>query len=288
MIRSSPNLKKMLLEQQESIEKRMDANIGWEREKGKGNYFSFGKYRLSIRSSSGKKDEIFIVEDCSSISTRVWDCAVLTAKWFEKNVFSLSVPSSGLLQTLRKKVGPDYESDHHRPIQVLELGSGTGLLSICLAKMGTNIAVMSTEHRSALNHLERNVVRNYVDSSNSSDMTTTLTAGRVSCRELNWYKSKESLQSLLPNKSDSAVFDLIVVTDCSLSERDSRGVLDMIQKYGLQGHTMVVAGICNEREGTPYFIKTSKDLFADYMIIPQADFHKDYQSSRQTIMLIQV
>jgi hypothetical protein len=51
---------------------------------------------------------------------------------------------------------------------------------------------------------------------------------------------------------------------------------------------MVVAGICNEREGTSYFIETTKNVFADYMFIPQADYHKDYQSSLHKIMLIQV
>jgi predicted nicotinamide N-methyase len=309
---TSPNIEEMLLKRQVSIEKgrnNININIGWEREKGKGYHFAFGEYKLSIRNSNGQKEDIIIEEDSKSISTRVWDCSVLTTKWFEQNVFSSSLPSSlpsslssssssssgpNLMNALRTKVDTLSKSNHNRPIQVLELGSGTGLLSICLAKIGgTNIAIMSTEYGLAVNHLEKNIVRNYVDilsanSFSSDTKNTTLIAGCVSCRELDWYKTEETLQSIFPNKNDTPIFDLIVVTDCTLSERDSRGILGMIHKYGSPGHTMVVVGICNEREGTPYFIETAKEIFADYTIVPQTDYHKDYQSSRHKIMLIQV
>jgi predicted nicotinamide N-methyase len=312
MIPPSPNIEQMLLKRQVSIGKgRNNVSIGWEREKGKGYYFDFGEYKLSIRNSNGHKEDVIIEEDSKSISTRVWDCSVLTTKWFEQNVFSSSLPSSSLLLSsssssslssssssgknlmtaLRTKVDTLSKSKHNRPIQVLELGSGTGLLSICLAKMGgTNIAIMATEYGLAVNHLKKNMVRNYVgiSTANFSHTNTTLIAGCVSCRELDWYKTKETLQSVFPNENDTPIFDLIVVTDCSLSERDSRGVLDMILKYGSPGHTVVVAGICNEREGTHYFIETTKNVFANYMFIPQTDYHKDYQSSRHKIMLIQV
>ena len=298
----SPNIEQMLLKRQVSIEKgKNNVNIGWEREKGKGYYFDFGEYTLSIRNSNGQKEDVIIEEDSKSISTRVWDCSVLTTKWFEQNVFSSSsLPSSSLsssgqnlMTALRTKVDTLSKSNYsRRPMQVLELGGGTGLLSICLAKMGgTNIAIMATEcGLLAVNHLKKNMVRNYVgiSTTNSSNTNTTLIAGCVSCRELDWYKTKESLQSVFPNKNDTPIFDLIVVTDCSLSERDSRGVVDMILKYGSPGHTMVVAGICNEREGTPYFIETTKNVFPHYLFIPQTDYHKDYQSSRHKIMLIQL
>ena len=82
--------------------------------------------------------------------------------------------------------------------------------------MGSNVAVMSTEYgQQNVDHLRRNCERNNVESSNriasSSAANTTLTAGFVSCRELDWYKTTETLQSLFPNKNDTAIFDLIVV-----------------------------------------------------------------------------
>ena len=68
------------------------------------------------------------------------------------------------MTALRTKVDTLSKSNYsRRPIQVLELGGGTGLLSICLAKMGgTNIAIMATECGLAMNHLKKNMVRNYV------------------------------------------------------------------------------------------------------------------------------
>ena len=135
---------------------------------------------------------------------------------------------------------------------------------------GRNIAIMATEcGLLAVNHLKKNMVRNYVgiSTTNSSDTNTTLIAGCVRCRELDWYKTKESLQSVFPNKNDTPIFDLIVVTDCSLSERDSQGVVDMILKYGSPGHTMVVAGICNEREGLEYLEEKNLDFYYRYVVI---------------------
>ena len=162
----SPNIEQMLLKRQVSIEKgKNNVNIGWEREKGKGYYFDFGEYKLSIRNSNGQKEDVIIEEDSKSISTRVWDCSVLTTKWFEQNVFSSSsLPSSSLsssgqnlMTALRTKVDTLSKSNYsRRPMQVLELGGGTGLLSICLAKMGgTNIAIMATEYGLAVNHLKK-------------------------------------------------------------------------------------------------------------------------------------
>ncbi|OEU18686.1 hypothetical protein FRACYDRAFT_268403 [Fragilariopsis cylindrus CCMP1102] len=132
----------MLLKRQVFIEKgKNNVNIGWEREKVcKGSYFDFGEYKLSIRNSNGQKEDVIIEEDSKSISSRVWDCSVLTTKWFEQNVVSSSslpssssVSSSGqnLMTVLRTKVDTLSNSNYsRRPIQVLELGGGTGLYSV--------------------------------------------------------------------------------------------------------------------------------------------------------------
>ena len=122
-----PNIEQMLLKRQVSIEKgkKSNVNIGWEREKVcKGYYFDFGEYKLSIRNSNGQKEDVIIEEDSKSISTRVWDCSVLTTKWFEQNVFSSSLPSSSLsssgqnlMTALRTKVDTLSKSNYSRPIQ---------------------------------------------------------------------------------------------------------------------------------------------------------------------------
>jgi hypothetical protein len=271
---------------------------GWERETGRGIWHEFGEYRLTIQTNQSRvSEEVVIQEDCSSIATRVWDCAVVTTKWLEAQALKTtqnSETSPNLHDALHLRspdASPSSSSQH--PIQVLELGSGMGLLSICLAKMGA--AVMSTEYGSAVAHLQRNCERNHVamacplePSFSNCAATSTLQAGRVLCRELNWYKTTETLQSLFPKSDDVAQFDVIVVTDCSLSIKDSMGVLDMIQKYGTPGHTTALVGLCLEREGTPYFIECATRLFPHVTVVPKTEFHEHYLTSRHTILLIQL
>jgi hypothetical protein len=156
-------------------------------------------------------------------------------------------------------------------------------------------AVMSTEYGSAVKHLQKNCERNNVALENTQDpvngnsiISTTLKAGYVFCRELDWYNTTETLQTLFPLKDDVPIFDLIAVTDCSLSMKDSMGVLDMIQKYGTIGHTKILVGLCREREGTPYFIDKANEIFSKVSVVPTSQYHPDYQTTRQTILLIQL
>lgn len=248
----------------------------------------FGEYRLKITTKNGRQEEVIIEEDCSSIATRVWDCAALTSKWVEncclqQREVSDSSSAIDLARALR------LNCDTDQPVYVLELGSGMGLLSISLAKMGA--AVMSTEYGAAVDHLQRNCIRNNVAVATQWNGPTMI-QGKVCCRELDWYTSTETVQSLLPvrEKTSPQMFDLIVVTDCSLTRKDSRGVLDMIHRYGTPGHTKAIVGVCLEREGTPYFMDSAKMEFARVDVVPSRmeEYHKDFQSTRHSILIIQV
>jgi hypothetical protein len=243
----------------------------WERETGRGiGQYSFGEYRLPVQIKV-RSDEVVISEDCSLIATRVWDCSVLTAKWMEH---LMNQKQCHLVEALRLK------TSNPEKVQILELGAGTGLLSIYLAKSGC--AVLSTEYGSAVKYLKNNCDRNQVTLP-SDQMTSTVMADKVHCRELDWYKTTETLQTLF-QEGERAMFDLIVVTDCSLTSKESQGVLEMIHKYGTPGHTKVVAGVCNEREGTPYFIDHARNEFNNVVLIPTLDHHPDYRTTRHTIL----
>lgn len=218
-----------------------------------------------------------IDEDCSMISTRVWDSSVVVTKWFEA-ISTQNHHHPDLAKALELKIDPSDE----RPIQVLELGAGTGLLSVCLAKMGA--AVISSEYGSAVKYLLKNCSDNGVVTPLPQEK---MKAGFVLCREIDWFNTTETLENLFgPN--ERAIFDLIVVTDCSLTNKDSRGVLDMVHKYGTKGHTKVVVGLCNEREGSPYFIEQCLKDFKEVAIVPRAQYHPYYKSTRQTIMQVRV
>jgi hypothetical protein len=228
-----------------SLQRREPAapNSSWERETGRGVHLSykFGKYSFTIISSLGRDESIVIYEDCSIIATRVWDCAALTAKWIQ-SISTKHQPCPNLTEALALK---NKMNGRNRPIQVLELGAGLGLLSVCLAKMGA--AVVSTEYGVAVRYLKQSCDTNNVTV--SSDQP--LSAGGVKCRELDWFKTEETLESLFLS-GEVPMFDLIVVTDCTLSEKEAYRVAAMFHKYGTKGHTKAVVGACIQREGMFY------------------------------------
>jgi tRNA A37 methylthiotransferase MiaB len=106
----------------------------------------------------------------------------------------------------------------------------------------------------------------------------TLIPGKVRCRELDWFKEAEPLE-LLFKAGERAIFDLIIVTDCSLTERDTEGVFAMIEKYSTKGHTRVVVAACLEREGTPLADRKAK-TYEGYKQVENSQHHLDYSSSR--------
>jgi hypothetical protein len=272
------NTGKKLKDLEQILEKRRRADLpsprGWEREMVRGYIHTFDEYQLPITNHLGEQEIIIIHEDAAMIATRVWDCAVLTAKWIENMSHDRTTASIDLVQALGLKV----PSKSDRPIQVLELGAGTGLLSVCLAKMGA--AVLSTEYGPVVKHLEEGCRSNHVLAMVSDP--TTLTPGKVRCRDLDWFKETETLESMF-KEGERAVFDLIIVTDCSLTERDSDGVFSMIEKYATKGQTRVVVGSCIQREGTPRAVQNAK-AYPNYRQVDSSQQHADYSSSRFHIM----
>ena len=242
---------------------------GWEREMVRGYVHTFDEYEMSITNKLGEQEIVVINEDAAMIATRVWDCAVLTAKWIENISIDKTTGMIDLVQALGLKA-----FDTEQSIQVLELGAGTGLLSVCLAKMGA--AVLSTEYGPAVRHLESCCRNNYVLAEKS--VPGTLIPGKVRCRELDWFKEAEPLE-LVFKAGERAIFDLIIVTDCSLTERDTEGVFAMIEKYSTKDQTRVVVAACREREGTPLAERKAK-AYRGYREVDYSQQHPDYTSSR--------
>ena len=261
----------------------------WERETGRGYSYKFGQYKLSIKSyyseSSGNEEKeeqdlvvVVIDEDCSMIATRVWDCAALTAKWFEHQIYQNGNLANALGLLSQTTTTTSDGSSDNRPIQILELGAGLGLLSICLAKMGA--AVVSSEYGVAVKYLTGSCDKNHVLAKRNEP----LAPGKVKCCEIDWFKTEDTLESLFLPSESIKKFDLIVVTDCTLSEKDAYGIMKMFHKYGTPGHTKVVAGACVQREGTPYFIQGIQQDFHNVQLIPTSQHHPKYKTSRHTLV----
>jgi len=253
---------------------------GWEREMVRGYVYNFDdEYRLSITNHLGDKGTIVIEEDAAMIATRVWDSSVLTVKWIEQICQDVSTGGIDLLQAFALRNLSSIQVE--KPIQVLELGAGTGLLSIGLAKMGA--AVLSTEYGLAVKHLQYGCRKNHVLVEDDDTLNgPTLLPGKVRCQELDWFKETNTLESLFQD-GERAFFDLIAVTDCSLTERDTEGVFAMIDKYSTKGQTSVVMGVCLEREGTPLAIRKA-ERYPDYRYMGPTQQHPEYSSTRLAIM----
>lgn len=272
------NLEKALSNRQAPTKKS-----SWEREMSLGNQCDFGKYRLPITTADGSQDEVIIHEDLSLISTRVWDCSVLAAKWLEHvSTRNHDYPDLAFLMT-----NSSAASARESPLKVLELGAGTGLLSISLAKMGA--AVLSTEYGISVKYLQENCDLNSVTATETSAAQAKWTpkSGVVYCRELDWYKTTETLGTLFA-EGNQAVFDLIVVTDCSLTSKDSKGVMEMMHKYGTKDHTKVILGLCHEREGTSYCLENVPKEFKRVVKVPEEQYHPNFKSKRHMVYTFDV
>lgn len=256
--------------------KKIAIPAGWEREMVRGYVHTFDQYRLPLRSLGGEEEMVVIQEDSAMIATRIWDCAVLTSKFIEH---VCADPMSGTVDLVTGLNLKQSLKSPKQPIQVLELGAGTGLLSICLAKMGA--AVLSTEYGPVVRYLENNCQMNKVLPEESATSPTLMT-GKVRCRELDWFKEAESLQSMF-KEGERAVFDLVIVTDCSLTERDTKGVFKMIDKFSTPGQTKVIVGVCIQREGTPLTLQKAK-AYSGYREVQVSDLHPAYTSSRFHIL----
>ena len=89
--------------------------------------YSEGQYVLKFK--NGKS--VTVSESLGEIGMRVWDCAALMSRWFEKG-------------------------DFVKGKRILELGSGTGLLGFACAVLGASKVVI-TDLQSILKTMERNV-----------------------------------------------------------------------------------------------------------------------------------
>lgn len=114
-----------------TMEKRLatEVSTNWQRETGVVpiSAYSEGQYVLKLK----RGDEIVVAESAEEIGMKVWDCAALMSRWFEKGDF------------VKGKT-------------ILELGCGTGLLGFACAKLGAKRVVI-TDLASILPTMEKNV-----------------------------------------------------------------------------------------------------------------------------------
>lgn len=264
----------------------------WERECDlRSTRYAAGEYRLELgvpaqvvgmeaSASSVVATTIIIKEDMKSLGTRVWDCAALMSKWAEK--------------TQQLERWPWRLAASGQPLRVLELGAGTGLLAIALAKLGA--AVVATEYGPIVPHMAECCRENGVllersppedGSALSLPSPSNLVGGMVICHELDWYALDATGGGSDGDKS-GATFDLVLVSDCTLTPSDAVEILKVVKHFappGSQGIDIVV-GACHQREGTPTFIKAAEEVYGKVEFLDKSEQAEGYSSNRHMIMRI--
>jgi len=113
------------------LELRKSAKVSgsWQREVGVVPQSAYSEGQYSLKFKNGKT--LTVKETFAEIGMRVWDCAPLMSRWFEKG-------------------------DFVKGRRVLELGSGTGLLGLSCAALGASHVVL-TDLPSILKTMEANI-----------------------------------------------------------------------------------------------------------------------------------
>mmetsp|Transcript_14712 Transcript_14712/g.30019 ORF Transcript_14712/g.30019 Transcript_14712/m.30019 type:complete len:294 (+) Transcript_14712:214-1095(+) len=224
----------------------------WIREMTKDVAAYSGVYNTVLKGKGGKEVKVAIEEDYSSISKRVWDCSVLMSH-----------------QLLHCHLNPSPLSLASR--SVLDVGSGCGLLPICLSKFGQLGAkecghLVATEYQDGiLEHLGGNVAAN---------------GGGVEVRHLDWFDPKSVFDA-------AAEVDTVMMSDCTLDPSESPAIVTAFEEIVVASwkgkaaaaessgrRTDVLVGVCVERAGTASFLSLARERF---LVTKLESFHPEYR-----------
>ena len=200
----------------------------------------YGRYDYAC----GDNKHLIIEESYSSTGTRVWDMSVAMARLLEKP------RAAG--DALRVGAGD----------AVLELGAGSGLLGMALARLGC--AVTMTEIDEVVPHLEGVVAAN----------AAALGDRRPAVRALDWRR---------PVAAEFRGFDVVVASDVLICDQWAGDLARVLAAVAARAR-LVLVGTQRRRDGVPLFLEAARAAF-DVAEVDAAEFdpafsHADLQLFR--------
>ncbi|KAF9915027.1 Methyltransferase-like protein 21D [Lobosporangium transversale] len=134
------------------------------------------------------------------VGSTIWDAAIVLAKYLEKsNLLSIASSSTSATETPRSST----------PINVLELGAGTGIVGLAVARLlsakGVEARVLLTDKENVVPLLSRNIQRN---PSIGID---------IQAQTLDWEEDESSSSSSNAQKIHALIdtnWDMVILSDC--------------------------------------------------------------------------
>lgn len=217
--------------------------VGWRREVDVDGT-RYGVYDYAC----GDGTSLRIDESYSSTGTRVWDMSVAMARLLERHAGDASGDAL--------RVGP-------RGTRVLELGAGSGLLGMALAKVGADVTM--TEIREVVPHLQ-----GVVDANRGA-----LGGAAITVRALDWRES--------PVADEFKGFPVVVASDVLICDQWAGDLAKVLVAVAASAR-LVLVGTARRRDGIPRFLDAVAGAF-DVDEVPGSDFdpafaHADLQVFR--------
>ena len=192
----------------------------WTREMNPAASYYEKDYTHTFHTTNTSPITITIKESPITLGTRVWDCSIILGQYL------FSLPPTTFTSS-----------------NVLELGAGTGIDAILLAKMGA--VVCATEYTPTIcEWLKTNCDYNEVS-------TQTLQPSKVMVTPLDWYNQHQIDEHIHIHYSH------VIMSDCTLTVDDAIACLKVLNIFvGSRAGTVGYVGVCVERDGSPTFFSS--------------------------------
>ncbi|KAG0253489.1 Methyltransferase-like protein 21D [Actinomortierella ambigua] len=177
------------------------------------------------------------------VGATVWDAGIVLAKYLERVISTLGTPVATATETPGAKIelAPGLTAQSGQPLRILELGAGTGIVSLALARLlqdrksahpspiglGGVVNVVMTDKANVLPILQKNIDSNHQHDSKISDV-------HVEAFILDWehYSGVRALETAPSEEGTCGSSDGVKSSEAATTETTASPKHDFVE----QGH----------------------------------------------------
>ncbi|KAL5341301.1 putative methyltransferase-domain-containing protein [Aspergillus crustosus] len=171
-------------------------------------------------------------ETGNSIARHIWDAAVASVMYLQDTMVRDQQSSNSVLQKL-------LQAEHSSPLNVLELGSGCGIVGIAIAKLFPQCSVLLTD----LPEVEEIVSKNIAAAQPAH-------GSKINYRPLEWE------EEIPDDLFDTPSIDLIFVSDCTYNADSLPALVSVLSRLvQLSPHALIVVALKRRHESESVFFE---------------------------------